>query len=89
MRAPPLLSHLVGMTDGLSIDQEVELHHLIHEMQLSDRALDISTTTVVTFSLDHISRQTLCFPYEIVNYELVVKPFEIIDCIVPCDQYQD
>ena len=40
--------HSKRITSGLSVDQKTELHCLVHQLQLSDKASDTSTSILVT-----------------------------------------
>ena len=57
---------------------------------MSDGAPDTSVSMVITPpSLDRASLLSLCFPYEVTDDGVVVDPIEMIDGVVPHDEYRD
>ena len=71
-------------------DREIELQHLFHQLQLSDEAPDTFVSMVITpTSLDRASMLSLCFLEEIIDDGVVVDPIEMIDGVVPHDEYRD
>nr|CAN83640.1 hypothetical protein VITISV_001524 [Vitis vinifera] len=72
------------------IDRETELQHLFHQLQLSDGAPDISFPVAITpTSPDRASMLSLCFLDEIMSDGVIVDPTEVIDGVVPHDEYRD
>ncbi|RVW68713.1 Retrovirus-related Pol polyprotein from transposon 17.6 [Vitis vinifera] len=71
-------------------DRETELQHLFHQLQLSDGAPDTSFPMAITpTSPDRASMLSLCFPEEITSDGVIVDPTEVIDGVVPHDEYRD
>nr|CAN73091.1 hypothetical protein VITISV_041303 [Vitis vinifera] len=71
-------------------DREIEIQHLFHQLQLSDGAPDTSVSMVITStSPDRASMLSLCFLEEIIDDGVVVDPIEMIDGVVPHDEYRD
>ncbi|KAL6342810.1 hypothetical protein AAG906_016645 [Vitis piasezkii] len=71
-------------------DRETELQHLFHQLQLSDGAPDTSFPMAITpTSPDRASMLSLCFPEEITSDGVIVDPTEMIDGVVPHDEYRD
>ena len=69
-------------------DRETELQHLFHQLQLSDGAPNTSFPMTITLtSLDRTSLLSLCFPEEITDDGVIVDPTEMIDGVVPRDEY--
>ncbi|WKA03681.1 hypothetical protein VitviT2T_021780 [Vitis vinifera] len=72
------------------IDREIELQHLFHQLQLSDGALGTSVSKVITpMSPDRASMLFLCFSEEIIDDGVIVDPTEMIDGVVPHDEYRE
>ncbi|RVW88953.1 Retrovirus-related Pol polyprotein from transposon 17.6 [Vitis vinifera] len=70
-------------------DRETELQHLFHQLQLSDGAPDSSFPCDYSTSPDRASMLSLCFPEEITSDGVIVDPTEVIDGVVPHDEYRD
>ncbi|RVW75857.1 Retrovirus-related Pol polyprotein from transposon 297 [Vitis vinifera] len=71
-------------------DRETELQHLFHQLQFSDGAPDTSFPVAINpTSPDRASMLSLCFPEEIVSDGVIVDPTEVIDGVVPHDEYRD
>nr|CAN75227.1 hypothetical protein VITISV_043867 [Vitis vinifera] len=71
-------------------DRETDLQHLFHQLQLSDEAPDSSfPLTITPTSPDRASMLSLCFPEEIMSDGVIVDPIEVIDGVVPHDEYCD
>ena len=71
-------------------DRETELQHLFHQLQLSDGAPDSSfPLTITPTSPDRASMLSLCFPEEIMSDGVILDPTEVIDGVVPHDEYRD
>ena len=72
------------------IDTKTELQHLFHQLQLSDEALDTSFPMAITPTPpDQASLMSLCFLKEITDDGVIVDPTEMIDGVVPHDEYRD
>ena len=70
------------------IDREIELQHLFHQLQLSDGAPSTSVSMAITpTSPDRASMLSLCFPEGITDDGVIVDPTEMIDGVVPHDEY--
>ncbi|RVW62092.1 hypothetical protein CK203_058929 [Vitis vinifera] len=70
--------------------RETKLQHLFHQLQLSDGAPDTSFPMAITLtSPDRASMLSLCFPEEITSDGVIVDPIEMIDGVVPHDEYHD
>ena len=79
-----------GIIGGLSIVQEVELQRLVHQLQLSDEASGTLTSAlVVPSSLDHMSLMMLYFPNEIDEQGTFAEIKDLVDGVVPHDEYID
>ncbi|RVW31200.1 hypothetical protein CK203_082905 [Vitis vinifera] len=71
-------------------ERKVELQQLIHQLQLSDGASGTSASALATpSSLDRMSLKTLYFPYEIDEHKTFSEVGDIVDGVVPHDQYID
>ena len=78
------------ITSGLSVDQEAELQCFVHQLQLSDGTLDISTSVLVTpLSPDHTSLLTLYFPKKTDEYGTSIEIVGMIDGAILGDKYSD
>ncbi|RVW89168.1 Retrovirus-related Pol polyprotein from transposon 17.6 [Vitis vinifera] len=72
------------------IDRETDLQHLFHQLQLSDGAPNTSLPMTITpTSPDRASMLSLCFPEEITDDRVIVDPTEMIDGVVPHDEYRN
>ncbi|RVW97124.1 hypothetical protein CK203_030031 [Vitis vinifera] len=79
-----------GIIRGLSTVQEAELQRLIHWLQLSDGAPSTSTSALAApSSLDRISLMTLYFQDEIDEHGIFSEIRDIVDEVVPQDEYVD
>ena len=75
---------------GLSTVQEVELQRLVHQLQLSDGASGTSTSELAApSSPDRMSLMTLYFLDEIDEHRIFVEIRDIVDGVVPHDEYID
>ena len=71
-------------------DREIELQHLFHQLQLSDGVPGTSISMSITpTSPNQTSLLSLCFPDEVIDDGVVVDPIEMIDGVVPHDEYRD
>ena len=90
MRALKLQKPSDGIIGGLCTVQEPELQCLFHQLQLSDGAPATSTSTLVApSSPDHMSLMTLYFLDEIDEHGTFVETENIVDGVVPHDEYID
>ena len=72
------------------IDREIELQHLFHQLQLSDGVPSISASMAITpLFVNRASLLSLCFLEEVIDDGVVVDPIEMIDGVVPHDEYRD
>ncbi|WJZ81167.1 hypothetical protein VitviT2T_001021 [Vitis vinifera] len=79
-----------GIVGGLSTTQEVELQHLVQQLQLSDEAPSPSTSVLIApTSPDRTSLMTLCFPDEIDDHGTFAEIGDVVDGAVPRDEYVD
>ena len=79
-----------GIIGGLCTVQEPELQCLFHQLQLSDGAPATSTSTLVApSSPDHMNLMTLYFLDEIDEHGTFVETENIVDGVVPHDEFID
>ena len=79
-----------GIIGGLSTTQEAELQRLVRQLRLSDGAPGPSTSALITpSSPDRTSLMTLCFSDEIDDYWTFFESSNILDKVVPHDEYVD
>ena len=70
--------------------REIELQYLFHYLQLSDGAPGTSVSMAIALpSLDRASLLSLCFPEEVIDEGVFVNTTEMIDGVVPHDEYRD
>uniref|UniRef100_F6GYX1 Uncharacterized protein n=1 Tax=Vitis vinifera TaxID=29760 RepID=F6GYX1_VITVI len=90
LKASKSQTHLNRIIGGLSTTQEPKLQCLVHQLQLSDGALDTSTSTLAApSSPDHMSLMTLYFPDEVDEHGTFVEIGDIVDGVVPHDEFID
>ncbi|RVW67504.1 Retrovirus-related Pol polyprotein from transposon 17.6 [Vitis vinifera] len=70
-------------------DREIELQHLFHQLQLSNGVHGASISMATSTSPDQASMLSLCFSEEITDDGVIVDPTEMVDGVVPHDEYQD
>ena len=70
-------------------DREIELQHLFRQLQLSNGVHGTSISMATPTSPDRASMLSLCFPEEITDDGVIVDPTEMVDGVVPHDEYQD
>ena len=70
-------------------DREIELQHLFHQLQLSNGVHGAFISMVTHTSPDRASMLSLCFPEEITDDGVIVDHTEMIDGVVPHDEYRD
>ena len=79
-----------GLIGGLSTTQEADLQRLVQQLRLRGGAPGPSTSVLIApFSLDRTSLMTLCFPDEIDDHGTFAEISDIVDGVVPCDEYID
>ena len=90
MRVSELQTHSDGSIRGFNIVKKVELQQLVHQLQLSDGASGTSASVLATSSsLDRMSLKTLYFLDEIDEHKTFSEVGDIVDGVVPHDQYID
>ena len=90
MRASEPWTHSDGIVGGLSTTQEAELQRLVHQLYLSDGAPGTSTSTLTVPSFpDRMSLMMLYFSYEIDKHGTFSKIEDIVDGVIPRDEYVD
>ena len=90
VRAPELQTHSDGIIEGFSIIQEVKLQRLVHPLQLSNGTPGTSTYAFVAPSfLDRMSLMTLYFPDKVDEHETFSEIEDMVDGVVPHDEYID
>ena len=89
-RGLEIRSPLEEIDSVVHIDREIELHHLFHQLQLSNGAPGTSVSMAIAPpSLDRASLLSLCFPKEVIDEGVVVNTTEMIDGVVLHDEYRD
>ena len=77
-----------GIIWGLNTTQEAKLQRLVHQLQLGDGAPSTLTSTVVApSSPDHMSCMTFHFSDEIDKYGTFAEIEDIVDGVIPHDEY--
>nr|CAN75826.1 hypothetical protein VITISV_012550 [Vitis vinifera] len=67
-----------------------ELQHMLHHMQMGDDTPSVSNSVMIAPpSPDRASLFSLCFPDETTNYGVVIELADMIDGVVPHDEYHD
>ncbi|WKA13106.1 hypothetical protein VitviT2T_030439 [Vitis vinifera] len=90
VRGLEIRPRLEEIDNVLHTDREIEFQHLFHQLQLSDGAPSTSVSMVIALpSPDQASLLSLCFLEEVTNDGVVIDPTEMIDGVVPCDEYRD
>ena len=90
VRAPELQTHSDGIIEGFSIVKEVKLQRLVHQLQLSNVALSTSASALVAPSFLHrMSLMTLYFPDKVDEHETFFEIGDMVDGVVPHDEYID
>ena len=90
VRGSEIQPHLKEINSVVHTYKEIELQHLFYQLQLSDGALGTFVSMAITPSFpDRASLLSLCFLENVTDNEVVVDPTEMIDGIVPHDEYQD
>ncbi|RVW74208.1 Ribonuclease HI [Vitis vinifera] len=79
-----------GIIGGLSTIQEAEFQHLVQQLRLRDGSPSPSTSVLISHSSsDRTSLMTLCFPNEIDDHGAFAEISDIVDGVVPHDEYID
>ena len=79
-----------GIIEELSTIQEAELQRLVHQLQLSDGDPSTLTSTLVALSSpNRMSLMMLYFPDEIYEHRTFAEIGNIVDEVVPHDEYID
>ncbi|RVW78332.1 Transposon Tf2-2 polyprotein [Vitis vinifera] len=90
VRGSKVLPRLEEIDSVVHTDRETKLQHLFHQLQLSDGAPDTSfPMTITPTSPNRASMLSLCFPEEITDDGVIVDSTEMIDGVVPHDEYCD
>ena len=90
VKAPKTQMHSERITSGLNVDQEIELQCLVRQLRLSDGTPGTSTFVLVTPpSLDCTSLLTLYFPKKTDEYGTSVEIADMIDGVIPRDEYSN
>ena len=72
----------------VGIDREIELRHLFHQLQLGEGTPRTSISMVIApLSLNQASLLSLCFLKEITDDGVAMEPIEVIDRVIPYDEY--
>nr|CAN72039.1 hypothetical protein VITISV_034350 [Vitis vinifera] len=87
VRGSEIRPHVEEVHSVVHTNREIELQHLFHQLQLSDRAPGTSVSMATLTSPDRASMLSLCFPEEITDDGVIVDPTEMIDGVVPHDEY--
>ena len=67
-----------------------ELQHMLHQMQMGDETLGVlAFVTISPPSPDRVSLFSLCFLDETTDYGVIIEPADMIDGVVPHDEYHD
>ena len=89
-RGSNIQPRLKEIDNVVHIDREIEFQHLFHQLQLSDGVPSTSISMAITpTSPNQTSLLSLCFPDEVIDDGVVVDPIEMIDGVVPHDEYRD
>ena len=90
VRGSEIQPHLKEINSVVHTYKEIELQHLFHQLQLSDGALGTFVSMAITPSFpNRASLLSLCFLENVTDNGVVVDPTEMIDGIVPHDEYRD
>ena len=90
VRGSEIRLRLEEIDNVVHTDRYIEFQHLFHQLQLSDGAPSTSVSMVIALpSPDQASLLSLCFLEEVTNDGVVIDPTEMIDGVVPRDEYRD
>ena len=79
-----------GIIGGLNTTQEAKLQRVVQRLQLSDEAPGPSTSVLIAPpSPDRTSLMTLCFPDEIDDHGTFAEIGDVVDGVMPRDEYVD
>ena len=88
VRGSEIRPRLEEIDSVVQIDREIELQHLFHQLQLSDGAPSTFVSMEITSSFpDGASLLSICFLDEVTDDGVVIDPIEMIDGVVPQDEY--
>ena len=66
------------------------LQHMFHHMQMGDETPDmLASVMIAPPSPDQANLFSLCFLNETTNYGVVIEPTDMINRVVPHDEYRD
>ncbi|RVW67049.1 hypothetical protein CK203_066101 [Vitis vinifera] len=85
-------SEIQPSVEEMGIDDSTvdELQYILHQIQMSDETSGASTyVTITPPSPYQASLFSLCLPYETIDYGLVIEPVDMIDGVVPHDEFSD
>ncbi|RVW66758.1 hypothetical protein CK203_066141 [Vitis vinifera] len=89
VRGSEIRPHVEEVHSVVHTDREIELQHLFRQLQLSNGVHGTSISMATPTSPDRASMLSLCFPEEITDDGVIVDPTEMVDGIVPHDEYRD
>ena len=90
VRGSEIRPHLEEIDSVVHTNREIELQNLFHQLQLSDGAPGTFVSMAITHPFpNQASLLSLCFPKEATDDGVVVDPTEMIDGVVPHDEYRD
>ena len=90
VRAPELQTHSDGIIGGFNTVQKAKLQRLVCQLQLSDEAPGTSASALTTSSFpNRMSLMTLYFSDEIDEHGTFAEIGDIVDGVVPYDEYID
>ncbi|KAL6323646.1 hypothetical protein AAG906_002113 [Vitis piasezkii] len=78
--------------EEMGVDDSIvdEFQHMLHKMKMGDETPSTSASvTIAPPSPDRASLLSLCFLYETTDFGVVIKPADMIDGVVPHDEYRD
>ncbi|RVW13593.1 hypothetical protein CK203_091933 [Vitis vinifera] len=83
-------THMGDFGTMINMDGVDELQHQFHHLQLEDKTSGAPISVMIAHSSpDQASFLSLCFPEETTDYGVVIEPTEVIDGVVPHDEYRD
>ncbi|RVX05621.1 hypothetical protein CK203_027292 [Vitis vinifera] len=78
--------------EEMGVDDSIvdEFQHMLHKMKMGDETPSTSASvTIAPPSPDRANLFSLCFLYETTDFGVVIKPADMIDGVVPHDEYRD
>ena len=89
VKGSKIRSRIEEIESVVHTDTEIELQHLFHQLQLSDGVPGTSVSMVISpLSPNRASLLSLCFPEEVIGDGVVIDHTEMIDGVVPHDEYR-